>query len=45
MPSAIYLVREEHIKEAIDTLNKGVYINVAECARKHGVKRRTLIDR
>ncbi len=42
---AIYLVREECIKEAIDVLNKEIYINVAECARKHNVKQRTLIDR
>jgi transposase-like protein len=45
MPSADYLVREERIKQAIDVLNKREYTNVAECARKHGVKRRTLADR
>jgi len=41
---AAYLVREEHIKQTIDILNKREYINVAEYARKHNVKQRTLID-
>ncbi len=45
MSSVIYLVREERFKEIIDVLNKEVYINVAKCAKKHDVKRRTLIDR
>ncbi len=44
MSFAIYLVRKERLKEAIDILNKEVYINVAECARKHDVKRKTLIN-
>jgi len=44
MSFATYLVREERLKEAIDALNKKIYINVAECAKKHDVKQRTLID-